>query len=68
MRQKITAILLLVLGIAAPGSTVYGAPPKGDSKPKKCAKDTDCKGDRICVEGACKPPAGLIGAFAGNSK
>lgn len=23
-----------------------------------CSKDTDCKGDRICVEGACTSPGG----------
>jgi hypothetical protein len=24
--------------------------------PRGCAKDTDCKGDRICVAGACSAP------------
>src|SRR5579863_9317603 len=23
-----------------------------------CVKDTDCKGDRICIAGACQEPAG----------
>jgi hypothetical protein len=23
-----------------------------------CSKDTDCKGDRVCEEGKCVPPAG----------
>ncbi|MFO0614926.1 MAG: hypothetical protein U0414_20220 [Polyangiaceae bacterium] len=34
----------------------------GDSDPKKCTVDTECKGDRVCNEGACveraaAPPA-----------
>ena len=24
--------------------------------PGGCAKDTDCKGDRICVAGSCRAP------------
>lgn len=25
----------------------------------QCSKDTDCKGDRVCVDGSCVDPAGL---------
>jgi len=36
---------------------VVGAPPPPPSLPG-CTKDTDCKGDRICVHGGCAAPAG----------
>lgn len=30
----------------------------GQAPPAGCAKDTDCKGDRICVAGQCQAPSG----------
>ena len=50
---------------AAKGATARPAPPRRSG----CAKDTDCKGDRICVRGACDeppratPPDGGVGAL-----
>jgi hypothetical protein len=38
---------------AAPEASATPATPC----PSGCGKDTDCKGDRICVKGACQDPA-----------
>jgi hypothetical protein len=37
-------------------SSASPSPPAGSEA--GCAKDTDCKGDRICVQGQCAEPAG----------
>ncbi|MBI5479628.1 MAG: hypothetical protein HY906_12265 [Deltaproteobacteria bacterium] len=34
------------------------APPAPASAPAGCAKDTDCKGDRVCENGRCVEPRG----------
>lgn len=38
------ALFLLTLGLAYPAAA-------------QCTKDTDCKGDRVCVDGKCQDPA-----------
>ena len=43
----------LVAGVVLPGDTPGPAP--GDA-PGGCTQDTDCKGDRICVNRACVDP------------
>lgn len=42
---------------AAGGAQYQGMPPPPADNSRGCAKDTDCKGDRICVSGACVAPA-----------
>src|SRR6185503_12480920 len=34
-----------------------GSPARQAIPPTGCAKDTDCKGDRICRDGACADPS-----------
>lgn len=34
----------------------YAAPPTTPAAPSGCSKDTDCKGDRICIAGQCQDP------------
>ena len=39
------------------GSPIPAGPPGGPgSSVGACAKDTDCKGDRVCDKGACVAP------------
>lgn len=47
---------------AVPPPAPAAAPPEASATPATpcltgCGKDTDCKGDRICVKGACQDPA-----------
>lgn len=54
----------LATSAVAIASTLYvllacGAPPQNNAAtptPAACAKDTDCKGDRICQKGDCITP------------
>jgi hypothetical protein len=48
------------LGLLSAVALLVGSCSCGD---QGCTKDTDCKGDRICVQGSCEYPAG---ADAGN--
>lgn len=44
-------------------AVVVGDPGPPKSQHTGCANDMDCKGRRICVEGACAEPAGSEGAL-----
>lgn len=48
MRTSIT-LLLLALSLVSCSSSERGS--------RRCKKDTDCKGDRVCVDGSCQTPA-----------
>lgn len=41
--------------------------PKGSADAGGCTKDSDCKGDRVCVTGACTSPSGKTGAAPSSS-
>ena len=47
-------ILILMLVIVAGGCNTADSPVDGDVS--GCVKDTDCKGDRICIHGECVAP------------
>lgn len=54
--------LSMVPGLAIAGTPTYGAQASRltllaqTDGPSACMKDTDCKGDRICNQGACQNP------------
>lgn len=47
----VVSTLYVVLACATPA-----APPEAAPSSVACAKDTDCKGDRICQQGDCITP------------
>ncbi len=65
MRWCAVLVVVLVAGCGSGNATSQG----GDaSAPAGCAKDTDCKGDRICVSGRCNAPgSGDAGAAPGDA-
>src|SRR6185295_1738217 len=52
MRPAVPFLATLVTSI----SSCAGAPSR-PAVPAGCAKDTDCKGERVCERGACVEPA-----------
>lgn len=48
----------VVLSMAASLAGCCGMLSSGDDDGGGCQKDSDCKGDRVCVNGACQDPAG----------
>lgn len=56
--RKISLIVLAVV-LAACSSPESPQTVANQAQTLQCAKDTDCKGDRICDAGACKSPAKL---------
>jgi hypothetical protein len=52
--------ILLVWTAAALASLLLGCPERAPED--GCSKDSDCKGDRICVDGACVAPGGADAA------
>lgn len=59
-----SAILLSALSTVALGCHEDSAAPTADSSAAGCAKDTDCKGERVCQDGKCveTPKGGGAGA------
>jgi hypothetical protein len=49
---------------ATPPVPVQTAPPVTPPVTAGCTKDTDCKGDRVCVAGACQSPSPAPGSVA----
>jgi len=52
------AITGAVVAVLACGGAAPEAPaaPAGTAQSGACAKDTDCKGERVCVNGSCVNP------------
>ena len=54
--------IVLVLAALITGCTAASAPATA-AAPDACAKDTDCKGSRLCVAGACADSPDLAAPF-----
>lgn len=50
------AALTIVVILACASQQAESAQPTTPAAPVACAKDTDCKGERICIQGACVAP------------
>jgi hypothetical protein len=51
IQRALLVAMLAIAGCSSSGTT-------GGTTSAACAKDTDCKDDRICVQGACVSPGG----------
>jgi hypothetical protein len=56
MSKPLLSVLILA-GVLAPGTAAFA----------QCTKDTDCKGDRVCLAGSCAAPTSGA-AFGGDSR
>lgn len=56
--------LLLLVGCDKGAQQGGQMPWSFGAKALQCAKDTDCKGDRVCSEGKCSAPSAALGAIA----
>ena len=55
--SKSLLVVLILAGVLAPSADAFA----------QCTKDTDCKGDRVCVAGSCAAPTAGA-AFGGDSR
>lgn len=66
--MKLIVIFALILTIAGCNKSEEGPNANTVPSPKlaQCAKDTDCKGDRICEKGACTNPQTVNNGTSAN--
>ncbi|MNH19652.1 hypothetical protein D3C76_228630 [compost metagenome] len=64
--KRIFALSLLVISLAACDKATESTS-QASQAPAQCAKDTDCKGERICESGQCTSPSTPT-ALAANPK
>ena len=66
--MKLIVIFALILTIVGCNKSEEGPNANTVPSPKlaQCAKDTDCKGDRICEKGACTNPQTVNNGTSAN--
>lgn len=56
--RTITLATLGLFGLTASAACTSAVPDGDEDVPSACASDSDCKGDRVCDDGACVSPSG----------
>jgi hypothetical protein len=61
-RSEVVLVSRFPSGAGGPLAPSSASSPTTPTSGAGCSKDTDCKGDRICVQGQCADPKAAAGA------